>query len=1178
MRLARLIAVLLLAAIMTSAYAQPMRLKGVPTKMPELPTLYVNTTDGKSPTKRSTTYQTETGLRQYIVDNPYKGAWLTVKMADSTLYDSGLYTDSTGCRIKIRGNTSAYLASFPPYKIKLQKKADPLDFGYKEKGWILLRCGPIGQRTNTLLDEIVARTVALSCGMEWEPNYRIVNLVLNGSFRGFYILCDPVEKDKHRMNIEKGGFIIENDPYWFGESLWFDTDYGHTNQSLDCRYTFKYPDPDDISTDSVSRVQRYMNEVEHALFEATGRENDLLDIPSFAHALLAHDILGTWDVAGSNIFFYRTDSTSRLKRGPLWDFDTMCTIDNAWTNYHVFDDAFDKQLLRHREFVDSYIDRWYEIRDSLLPRITAAMDTIWTRYGEAIQESEPHDVTWTNFPRQNIAKEIPEKTEWFQRRLAWIDEHIQSLYSGVTLCQDTFPLGARLLAAYDSVAAQALDRTLYDSVMTVHRGAILHATDYAVCKSRIVSVRNVLLATIRELNTATGFYDLTPLLSEQRIIAEETGEWEDWSMTEGFFQLTDTTNVLHRESTETLPAGQYTLRLQATRSAEGTARIFLGKDSVEMRLPEESGQYATANGADFGASLRGRGWPLYDAIIQQAFQRGLFWNTVRTQLTKDAQLTFGIHFTPHTDVNILATDHLQLFYGPMPDAVIAIQGKAGDMLPLCLPMDVTTDDLGELFSPLGMEDGRMMIYPLSRVPAGEPFLVRLSKDVDSLHIPFHRHTIYPGDAYPLKWGEPAMLRVDERHSWALVDADGKAKDARTLTYVQPDWQHLHFNLHIENLAANRYLQDTHYEPLGTSQVSKYLGEAPVRKDWPGMIFIPLPASLAGRKADVHCWRESNISATLHQQPEPLIRQESDGIYVLNVLPNEKYAFTVRIEGRDVIAGECLTHGTKRMIWADLLSNVRDLGGIATTDGRTLRYGHLYRGSALRRDLTWYDNAARALRQEGIGAELDLRRDGDRQAGTSDLGLDEESDAYFYANTYDHLPTDLEKPDAWMRLADEFRFILSNLQRGRSVYIHCSAGADRTGLLVILLEGVLGATYDELCKDYEISTLSYIGLRTKARLDAMLSAIGASDNTNIRPACEAYFTGKMGITPEEINLFRTIMLTDEDMETTIPQPHTTAPSSTRSYNLGGIPVPPSYRGIIITEGRKSIGETKSLERE
>lgn len=55
-----------------------------------------------------------------------------------------------------------------------------------------------------------------------------------------------------------------------------------------------------------------------------------------------------------------------------------------------------------------------------------------------------------------------------------------------------------------------------------------------------------------------------------------------------------------------------------------------------------------------------------------------------------------------------------------------------------------------------------------------------------------------------------------------------------------------------------------------------------------------------------------------------------------------------------------------------------------------------------------------------------------------------------------------------------------LSEGKSVYLHCVGGADRTGTLAFLIEALVGVSESDLSKDYELT--SFDGSHTRRRSD------------------------------------------------------------------------------------------------
>ena len=244
-----------------------------------LPVVVVETIDEEEP---SCEYLTpEDGYPGYSIRNATKvpGKVFMIEGND-TIYNSGEYEDDvSGMTIKIRGNNSAFTEK-KPYKIKLQKKADMLgeDDKYKDKDWVLLK------DENPSLNLMIGLKVNELVGLQWTPRFKFVNLLFNGDYRGVYMLCESVNRNTDcRLNVSKSGFIFEMDPYWWNEDVWFKSNMSNR------RYTFKYPDSEDVTPEQLDYLIEYMTKVDFSPYDGTYEQ--YLDMESFASWVLGHDIL-----------------------------------------------------------------------------------------------------------------------------------------------------------------------------------------------------------------------------------------------------------------------------------------------------------------------------------------------------------------------------------------------------------------------------------------------------------------------------------------------------------------------------------------------------------------------------------------------------------------------------------------------------------------------------------------------------------------------------------------------------------------------------------------------------------------------------------------------------------------------------------------------------------------------
>ena len=377
-----------------------------------LPVVVVETEGHEEPTCEF--LRIDSGYPGNTIRNATKvpGRVLVVQGLD-TLYDSGPWLeDVSGMTVKMRGNSSAFRVKHP-FKLKLQKKADMLTRGndakYKDKDWLLLD----GSTLNMLTGMMVSRMMEL----QWTPAYKYVNLLFNGDYRGIYILCESVKRNPRcRLDVsEDQGFIIEKDAYWWNADLYFQSRASQRN------YTFKYPDSDNLTDTFIDYVQGRVTDWERSV--ADGTYDRHIDVASFAAWLLAHDLLGNADAAGSNIYVTCRDSTSKLEMGNLWDLDTNYYRYDEWATIHTWWDFPFGAMLEspNPSFACAYIAKWDSVSPWLFCRIEASLDSfLITDCYRALERSRRIENDSIGFRFPTIAEGVDEARRWFARREEWL--------------------------------------------------------------------------------------------------------------------------------------------------------------------------------------------------------------------------------------------------------------------------------------------------------------------------------------------------------------------------------------------------------------------------------------------------------------------------------------------------------------------------------------------------------------------------------------------------------------------------------------------------------------------------------------------------------------------------------------------------------------------------------------
>ena len=200
-------------------------------------------------------------------------------------------------------------------------------------------------------------------------------------------------------------------------------------------------------------------------------------------------------------------------------------------------------------------------------------------------------------------------------------------------------------------------------------------------------------------------------------------------------------------------------------------------------------------------------------------------------------------------------------------------------------------------------------------------------------------------------------------------------------------------------------------------------------------------------------------------------------------------------------------------------NVRDIGGWTG-----LREGRVYRGTELNEVGNHKLKIGAAgkkilLKDLGIRTDLDFRALDEKSRGAcvtqSALGPDVRLvDAVIrpYMKMYDQT----NEYAAVMRLfADEKNY---------PVYMHCWGGADRTGTVAFILEGLCGASETDLAIDYELTSFAIFGLRTRmnrgtANFADIVARIKTYPGATLADKFAAYVRNTLGLTDAEIAAIR-----------------------------------------------------------
>ena len=538
-------------------------------------------------------------------------------------------------------------------------------------------------------------------------------------------------------------------------------------------------------------------------------------------------------------------------------------------------------------------------------------------------------------------------------------------------------------------------------------------------------------------------------------------------------------------------------------------------------------------------------------IAKQAIDHGHYWNEM-TAHHNDGDLTIGINLASGAPADAwIAIDNFRLYYGtPAPvtitesttlsddtyaGVVLQKHFNANELTPLAVPCDIPASKFKAVYAigSLDVENQKAVLCPVDHVSANVPCYVVTDEDINEIVVdePTYISAAQP-DQIPVMWDGGVVYRVPETFSWNTTAIDEREYEPSCfIEFEYVNEKDMNFSANLENFRARQFLENTDYsDPYATSVIGNYFKPAPPRLDIPHNIGVPVPAAKV-KNAVVKFGLNNDFSDAQSR----MVLDGSDMAYMPNLIPGNTYYYKVEAGGEVLSQGEFQVEGPVRMIYAPSISNIRDLGGWSVQGGKQVRYGLIFRGGEANGQHPSVAEDRQTLIDLGVGAEVDLRSDnsydsGNGQVGTCAFGFGS-NDYFFSEGCRDSQVSNLTNATSKNRFKGWFNFILNHIREGKAVYFHCVWGADRTGLTAVLLQGLLGLSQEQMDLEYELTSLSFAGNRPKGGTQGygdhlnLIKKIQEYEGETLRDKFDTYWTKEVGISMEQIEEFRSIMLLD-----------------------------------------------------
>ncbi len=363
--------------------------------------------------------------------------------------------------IEIRGQSSQ-MFPMKSYSIELWNSSGgsvnkPL-FGLpQESDWVLY--APYNDKT--LMHNFLAYALSNQMG-NWAAHCRYAELLLNGEYKGIYVLMEKIKRKTGRVAISSmdggdndgdavtGGYIFSIDKEANG---WF-SQYNAGAGTI--HYSYVYPKETNITPEQKDYIKKYTDSFENALASSNYQDTTngwrrFADENTFIDYFIVNEVSRNVDGYRLSSYFNkdRLSKGGKIKAGPVWDYDLAfrnadyCdgSSINGWgyqfnnvcpTDYWQVPFWWD-QFLADTAFKHNLKCRWKELRQTILSsnHLNQIIDSVVNLTAEARQR---HFAQWPvlgQYIWPNPAPipttyegEIQTLKQWLGARLDWIDKNL----------------------------------------------------------------------------------------------------------------------------------------------------------------------------------------------------------------------------------------------------------------------------------------------------------------------------------------------------------------------------------------------------------------------------------------------------------------------------------------------------------------------------------------------------------------------------------------------------------------------------------------------------------------------------------------------------------------------------------------------------------------------------------
>ena len=289
--------------------------------------------------------------------------------------------------------------------------------------------------------------------MEWAPNVRFCEVILNGEYMGLYLMTETVTNGEGcRVDVSEPvgnttatGYVLRLDRGSSNELKNIDNFTYYTyiiRRSQGINIDIEYPRAGDLTQELADAIEQEFSDFEKALYSYDYNTHDYgyqtyLDVNSFADYFILNEFTQNYDAGVLSTYIYK-DIGGKYHMA-VWDFNNSCRNfynDIGTDGFQMQNVPWQKMLMRAEDYDERVIDRYRMWRGSFLSDeyllgyiddtiewLGPAIERNFEVWGYSFEEYTPL-VPMSRNPA-DFEEAVQDLKDFIVERGAWMDEYIE---------------------------------------------------------------------------------------------------------------------------------------------------------------------------------------------------------------------------------------------------------------------------------------------------------------------------------------------------------------------------------------------------------------------------------------------------------------------------------------------------------------------------------------------------------------------------------------------------------------------------------------------------------------------------------------------------------------------------------------------------------------------------------